>query len=224
LGQSLPQLSDDPEDHLDQFLQDMELADLVRYTREDFGQGGGVQLRTICGHPTHRTGAGDDCRLEPAKETADVFVGWIVVEYLIQQATLVGTVDDGEHTKGTIVHLIEDQVAGETGQCPIQVPRKVLLIADQLSAHQTPEVDAWVEEHRDRLEVFYLPTHAPERNPVEYMNQDLKAEVHKKGLPDDKPTLRSQMGSFMHRLINLPDHVISYFFHPDVQYAAPVEL
>jgi transposase len=104
------------------------------------------------------------------------------------------------------------------------VPRKILLIADQLSAHKTPEVEAWVKEHRDQIEVFYLPTHAPERNPVEYLNQDLKAEVHKKGLPDDKATLRSQMGSFMHRLINLPGHVISYFFHPFVEYAAPIEL
>jgi len=102
--------------------------------------------------------------------------------------------------------------------------RKVLLIVDRLQAHRTPEVDAWVAARRDRIEVFYLPAYAPELNPVEYLNNDMKGTVNEAGLPPDRPTLRGRLLGFMRRLVRVPDHVISYFLHPWAQYAAPVEL
>src|SRR4051812_3307622 len=52
--------------------------------------------------------------------------------------------------------------------------RKILLIADRLQAHKTPEVVAWVEAHKEQIEVFYLPAYCPEMNPVEYLNNDMK--------------------------------------------------
>jgi transposase len=102
--------------------------------------------------------------------------------------------------------------------------RKVLLIVDRLPAHQTPEVDAWVAAHRERIEVFYLPAYSPELNPVEYLNNDMKGTVNEAGLPPDRPTLRSRLLGFMRRLVRVPEHVISYFLHPWTLYAAPVEL
>jgi transposase len=102
--------------------------------------------------------------------------------------------------------------------------RKILLIADRLQAHKTPEVIAWVEAHKDAIEVFYLPAYSPEMNPVEYMNNDMKGEVNKAGLPDDGATLHSRIMAFMDNLANVPYHVISYFSHPCVQYAAAIEL
>jgi transposase len=102
--------------------------------------------------------------------------------------------------------------------------RKVLLIADGLRAHKTPEVQAWVEAHQERIEVFYLPPYAPEMNPVEYLNQDLKGQVNAAGLPDDRPALHERVLGFMGRLSQMPRHVISYFLHPWTQYAAPIEL
>ncbi len=102
--------------------------------------------------------------------------------------------------------------------------RKILLIADQLQAHKTPEVVQWLEAHKDRIEVFYLPTYSPELNPVEYLNNDMKGEVNKVGLPDNRGTLHTRIVSFMEHLANVPKHVISYFLNPWVQYAAPVEL
>jgi transposase len=102
--------------------------------------------------------------------------------------------------------------------------RKILLIADRLQAHKTPEVVAWVEAHKDKIEVFYLPAYCPELNPVEYMNNDMKGEVNKAGLPDDRGTLHSRIMAFMHSLANVPKHVISYFLHPCVRYAAAIEI
>jgi transposase len=97
---------------------------------------------------------------------------------------------------------------------------KVFLILDRLSAHRTPEVAAWLAAHRDRIEVFYLPRYAPERNPDEYLNNDLKGAVNAAGLPHNKKEVRSRIQTFMRKLVHLPDRVRSYFQHPSVQYAA----
>jgi transposase len=100
----------------------------------------------------------------------------------------------------------------------------VFLILDRLSAHQTPEVEAWLGRHRERIEVFPLPRYAPERNPDEYLNHDMKGEVNAAGLPHDKQEVRSRMQQFMRKLLHLPGHVRSYFQHPCVQYAAAMDM
>jgi transposase len=105
-----------------------------------------------------------------------------------------------------------------------EAPRKVLLIVDRLQAHKTPEVEAWVESHREQIEVFYLPAYSPELNPVEYLNNGLKGTVNEAGLPSDRPTLQGRLLGFMRRLLRMPEQVVSYFLHPWTQYAAPVEL
>ena len=97
---------------------------------------------------------------------------------------------------------------------------KVFLIVDRLRAHMTPEVQAWVAAHRERLEVFYLPRYAPELNPDEYLNNDLKGQVNEAGLPETKVEVRSRIQGFMRKLLHLPEHVMNYFCHPSVQYAA----
>jgi transposase len=97
---------------------------------------------------------------------------------------------------------------------------KVFLIVDRLRAHMTPAVQAWVAAHADRLEVFYLPRYAPELNPDEYLNNDLKGQVNATGLPSDKGEVRSHIQDFMRQLLHLPEHVMNYFQHPSVQYAA----
>jgi transposase len=102
--------------------------------------------------------------------------------------------------------------------------RKILLIADRLQAHKTPEVLAWLADHQTQIEVFYLPTYSPELNPVEYLNGDMKGTVNEAGLPDNRGVLQARIQSFMEKLATVPAHVISYFLHPWTQYAAPVEL
>jgi transposase len=103
-------------------------------------------------------------------------------------------------------------------------PRKILLTVDQLQAHKTPEVEEWLQENQDKIEMFLLPTYSPELNPVEFLNNDLKGRINKAGMPDDKDGLRQRLLAAMDYLTRIPSRVISFFLHPDVQYAAPVEL
>jgi transposase len=99
-------------------------------------------------------------------------------------------------------------------------PGNLFVIVDWLRAHEAKAVDAWVEAHRERLALFYLPRYAPELNADEYLNNDLKGKVNAAGLPRSKPELRSRIQAFMQRLHHLPEHVKSYFQHPCIQYAA----
>lgn len=97
---------------------------------------------------------------------------------------------------------------------------KVFLMADRLPAHKAAEVEEWLGRHRERIEVFYLPRRAPELNPGEYLNNDMKGGVNAAGLPHTKVEQRSRIQMFLRKLVHLPEHVRSYFQHPCVQYAA----
>jgi transposase len=99
---------------------------------------------------------------------------------------------------------------------------KIFLIVDRLKAHEAKKVEAWAAEHQERIEIFFLPRYAPERNPDEYLNNDMKKGINATGLPDNKEELRSRMLGFMIKLAHLPQHVRNYFQHPCVQYAAGV--
>lgn len=98
--------------------------------------------------------------------------------------------------------------------------RKVYLIADRLKAHETEAVRRWLAAHEDQIELVPLPKSSPELNADEYLNNDMKGNVKAFGLPHDRAELRSQVQTFMRRLLHLPEHVMSYFLHPSVAYAA----
>ena len=98
--------------------------------------------------------------------------------------------------------------------------RKIFLIVDRLKAHEEGSVADWVEAHKDRIEVQSMPPRTPELNPDEYLNNDLKGNVHEAGLPANKEELRSRMQRFMRGLSYAPEHVMNYFLHPCVLYAA----
>ena len=102
--------------------------------------------------------------------------------------------------------------------------KKVFLIVDHLSVHEAAVVDQWLSDKTDRIEVFSLPKYAPERNPDEYLNCDVKANINTDGLPKDREELRGKLRRFMQRLAKLPARVASYFKHKCIAYAAVPEL
>ena len=98
--------------------------------------------------------------------------------------------------------------------------RKVFLIVDNLRVHHSKAVKAWLEEHKEEIAVFYLPSYSPELNPDEYLNGDLKQCI-RSGLPArSEKALTKKTRSFMRKLQNRPKHVSNYFKHPKIAYAA----
>ena len=75
-------------------------------------------------------------------------------------------------------------------------------------------------EHKNEIEVFYLPKYAPERNPDEYLNCDVKVNINTDGLPKDREELKGKLHRFMQKLAKLPQRVASYFQHKFIKYAA----
>ena len=67
------------------------------------------------------------------------------------------------------------------------VQHKVFLIVDRHPVHRAHQVQQWVAQHSDQIELFYLPPYRPERNPDEYLNQEIKAHVRRQRRPHHLP-------------------------------------
>ena len=100
--------------------------------------------------------------------------------------------------------------------------RKIFLILDNLKVHHCHIVKEWLalEEIKQKLEVFFLPSYSPELNPDEYLNCDLKRGLSDKPAPKNVKELQKNVENHMTMLQHSPDRVEKYFNHKDIQYAA----
>ncbi len=85
--------------------------------------------------------------------------------------------------------------------------RKVYLILDNLRVHHSKVVKQWIEDNKDDIALFYLPSYSPEKNPDEYLNCDLKHGLSNKTAPKDKEQLKDNMQAHMDMLQNNPERV-----------------
>jgi transposase len=98
--------------------------------------------------------------------------------------------------------------------------RKVVLIVDNLKVHKADKVQAWVESHAHEIELFYLPAYAPDHNPTEYLNNDLKQQLRQQPQPGSKEELIGRTRSVLRAVQRSPERVRAYFTPEPVRYAA----
>ncbi len=98
--------------------------------------------------------------------------------------------------------------------------QKIFLILDNLRVHHSKIVKQWVEKNKEKIEIFYLPSYSPEKNPDEYLNCDLKYGLSDKPAPKNKEQLKKNVEDHMNLLINNQQRVKRYFNHKDIKYAA----
>jgi len=98
--------------------------------------------------------------------------------------------------------------------------QKIYLVLDGHPAHKTIAVKEWVEGHKDKIELFYLPGYSPELNPDEYLNQDIKTNAIGKNRPRNRNELVSNVKSFLRRKQMNPERIKVYFRAKHVKYAA----
>ena len=96
--------------------------------------------------------------------------------------------------------------------------QKIFLILDNLKVHHGKLVAAWLEKHREKIEVFFLPPYAPEYNPDEYLNHGLKLSVHTGQLPHTAKDITHKIHSYMRMLQHNPSLVARFFLHPRLSY------
>ena len=97
---------------------------------------------------------------------------------------------------------------------------KVFLILDNLNVQKAKVVNAWLADHADRIEVFYLPPYSPELNPSECFNGDLKGEIQRGIPPKDVVELKRTVLGHSRRIQKSPARVRSYFRNKHISYAA----
>jgi hypothetical protein len=67
--------------------------------------------------------------------------------------------------------------------------QKVVLIVDNLKVHHAAKVTDWATAHAHEIELCYLPAYAPDHNPDEYLNNDLKQQL--------RPDIATQSGPML---------------------------
>lgn len=78
---------------------------------------------------------------------------------------------DGALNTTILIDFLRRLIRGQT--------RKLFLILDNLRVQHAKQVKAWLAEHADAIEVFYLPSYSPELKPDEMANADIKQAVTK---------------------------------------------
>jgi transposase len=97
--------------------------------------------------------------------------------------------------------------------------RKIYLIVDGHPVHRRVTVRDWLAENGDRIEMHFLPGYAPELNPVELLNGDLKHHVAQAN-PANRDELAAAADAHLRRRQNQPEAVKALFGKPEVRYAA----
>jgi transposase len=98
--------------------------------------------------------------------------------------------------------------------------QKVVLIVDNLRVHHAAPVKDWVKAHRHEIELCYLPAYAPDHNPDEYLNNDLKQQLRRQPQPGSKDELVKGARTVLRTIQRSPDRIRSYFTPASVRYAA----
>jgi transposase len=102
------------------------------------------------------------------------------------------------------------------------VRRKVFLIWDGHPVHRAAAVEDWLAARPERLETFTLPPYAPELNPDELLNQDLKGNAFRHPRPHNEHELIELVTGYLEDTQDQPEIVRSYFRESHVSYAAAV--
>ncbi|MFJ2033778.1 transposase [Streptosporangium sp. NPDC087985] len=100
------------------------------------------------------------------------------------------------------------------------VTRPIFLIVDGSSIHTARAVGDFVARTGGRLRLFFLPAYAPDLNPDEWVNQNVKARVAREAVADEHE-LAAAMHRGMHRLQKHPDIVRTFFADPHLAYIGP---
>ena len=98
--------------------------------------------------------------------------------------------------------------------------KKIYLILDNLRVHHAKPLKAWLAEHADAIEVFYLPSYSPELNPDEMANADIKQAVTKLAPARTKLQLVKATARHLRSVQRQPERIRKYFEHGPVRYAA----
>ncbi len=138
--------------------------------------------------------------------------GCNMISALTNHGALAFQVFSGRFVTAVFIEFLE-RLLKHAGQ------RKIVLIVDGHPVHKAKAVQAWLEERASRIRMFLLPGYAPELNPDELLNHDVKQAVGK-ARPRDRDDLKSAVRAWLHRRQKQPEVIRNFFEAKHVRYAA----
>lgn len=94
--------------------------------------------------------------------------------------------------------------------------RKIRLVCDNGRFHTTKAVQQWLAEHRDQIEIYWLPPYSPSLNLIErlwgHLKRTVLANVLYRNLDDLVVAFRTGVG----RITGKRDHMGFMFNHDDL--------
>lgn len=97
--------------------------------------------------------------------------------------------------------------------------RNIYLILDGHPSHRSKLVMKWVEDHKERIELHFLPGYSPELNPVELLNHDVKANAVGRQRPRNLEEMKESIVRYLERRRRQRHIVKRFFAHPATAYA-----
>jgi transposase len=99
-------------------------------------------------------------------------------------------------------------------------PKKVFLVLDNPRVHRAKKVTAWLEKHKAEIEVFYLPPYAPEYNPDEMLNSDLKRGISNRPSPRSEKELEHNVRPHLKSAQLRPEKIKGFLHAKYTKYAS----
>lgn len=94
------------------------------------------------------------------------------------------------------------------------------MIVDNQKVHHAKKVTAWVASHAHEIELFYLPSYAPDHNADEFLKGDLKRQPRQKPQAVTKDGLVKAIRAAMRAIQHSSQRIRTYFQAEPVKYAA----
>jgi transposase len=138
----------------------------------------------------------------------------------IEQDVISSVTSDGElfywpfpetMTAPKFIDFLEQLVTGAS--------TKIIVFADRHPAHEAKAVEQWLEGRESEIELHGLPRYAPEYNPDEFLNNDLKQELANEPMPESPSELRDTIGKILDRIAGMSDRIRGYFKQADIDLA-----
>ncbi|MBK7564487.1 MAG: IS630 family transposase [Propionivibrio sp.] len=156
----------------------------------------------------------------PAIRVSSKRAGLSIISTVTNKGQMRWKIFDGALNSDILIDFLRRLIKGAT--------KKVFMILDNLRVHHSKPVKAWLAKHTQAIEVFYLPSYdqrkslgtAPELNPDEMVNADIKQAVTKQAPARTKLQLVNAASRHLRSVQKQPQRIRNYFQHDPVKYAA----
>jgi transposase len=101
-----------------------------------------------------------------------------------------------------------------------QIKQKIFLILDNHKVHHSKRVQNYVNKHKDKIRLFFLPPYCPELNPEELVNQDVKANANNYLAMKTAEDLATNLRFYLTKIQFNQEKIKNFFTKKDVLYAA----